>query len=57
MIDPSIQRCRDEQLRCAEYIMRGGDDIQGARRGLSDWMAEEILRTYPSADSTSEANS
>lgn len=38
-----LQRCRDEQLRCAEYILSGGPDQRGATLGLFDWVTEEIL--------------
>lgn len=52
-----IQQCRDEQKRCAQHIIDGGEDTRGAAQGMSDWFAEEILRTYHNSDETSEANS
>jgi hypothetical protein len=38
---PSIDYCRTQQLRCAELY-----HDPGARLGLYDWFAEEMLMTY-----------
>jgi ParB-like chromosome segregation protein Spo0J len=48
----SIQQCRDEQLRCVEYLSGQGKDRRGAIAGLEDWFAEEILseRLAPKLD-------
>ena len=32
-----------EQRECAEYLQGDGDDKVGARLGLADWTAEEVL--------------
>lgn len=37
-----VDRCREEQRRCAEHLLANGRD-RGAALGLADWMAEEIL--------------
>jgi hypothetical protein len=43
MIAADVQRCRDEQIRCARGLLTGHPEQHGLRMGLADWMAEEIL--------------
>jgi len=44
-----IERCRKEQIRCRDYILRGESvdpfnrDLFGAWQGLQDWLLEEIF--------------
>ncbi len=38
-----LQRCMDEQARCAEYLAGEGPDRAGAIMGASDWLGEEVL--------------
>lgn len=38
---PTIDFCRAEQVRCAENY-----ECPGARLGLHDWFAEEMIMTY-----------
>lgn len=38
----TINHCRVEQLRCAEYIEKNGWD-DGAALGMSDWLHEELI--------------
>lgn len=42
---PEIAKCRAEQKRAAGEALRHGPDAAGAKLGLADWMAEEILLT------------
>jgi len=42
-MNPSLDYTRAMQRECAEYIIAGGPDQHGARLGLSDWFAEEML--------------
>jgi len=44
-----LQRCEQEQAACAEYL-RGDPDHAGAKLGLSDWTAEEILVQHADQD-------
>lgn len=43
MLEPTIEFCRAEQLRCADEIERGGWDESQAALGMGDWFAEEFL--------------
>ena len=38
-----LQRCRDEQIRCATLLLAGHPEQHGLRMGLADWMMEEVL--------------
>jgi hypothetical protein len=38
-----LAQCAEEQARCAEYLLTVDRDHPGARMGLFDWMAEEVL--------------
>ncbi len=42
-MNPEIERCRSEQARCQDHILRIGTDNFGAWLGASDWLHEEIL--------------
>ena len=48
----SIQRCIDEQAKCARYLagetdeqaaVYGHQDREGAKRGAEDWLMEEAI--------------
>jgi hypothetical protein len=41
--EQSLDRCYTEQRLAAEYIANGGQDTAGAKDGLFDWYAEEVL--------------
>lgn len=42
MIDPRIQRCRDEQEIAKQNLM-ADPQCHGAWLGISDWLHEELL--------------
>lgn len=43
----AIQRCRDEQIRCATLLLAGHPEQHGLRMGLNDWTMEEIMLENP----------
>ena len=50
-----LQRCRDEQARCATLLLAGHAEQHGLRMGLTDWFMEELILEYPSLWSSGES--
>jgi len=42
-VTADLQRCRDEQVRCATLILAGHSEQHGLKMGLADWMMEEVF--------------
>ena len=38
-----LQRCYDEQLRCATLLLAGHPEQHGLKMGLADWVMEEVF--------------
>lgn len=43
----ALQKCHDEQQRCATHLLAGHPEQHGLRMAIADWVAEELVLLYP----------
>ena len=43
LVTADLQRCQDEQIRCATLLLAGHPEQRGLALGVADWMMEEVF--------------